>query len=236
MTGTSSSNPNNSNNQGNFWSNFFRELIIGLVIAFAAAKFTYHFIEKDKFDFEKKKASIELIANLSDLKPNVDISCTYKYEPKREHEYIVNCFFKNNGKFRTQVSFDANNEKHELTVIQEGKRKSGKNGKYFKIEILDPVNNPNEAQLNILPNGGSYMSFKLINSSNDLPNKNNRLSDNDFSSHIRKQNLHLIFEISTDQKIISSYKRISSSDADINAVVDELSKFPRAQTNFKSVN
>lgn len=232
-----SSSSSNSNDQSNFWANFIIQLLVGVVIAFATAYFTYYVIEKDQFDFEKKKASIELIANLSDLKPNVDISCTYTYDPKREHEYIVICFLKNNGKFGAQVSFDANNKKHELTGIQEGKRKSGKNGEYFEIKILEPTDNSDKAQFNILPGGGGrVMTFRLMNSSKDQPNKSSKLPDNEFSSYIQKGQLNLIFEISTDSEVIGLYKRISGSDSDINKLVDTLSSFSYNHRNFKLTN
>lgn len=189
-----------SSDSNKIFSSIISGVIAGVVTSFATTYFTYFLIEKNRQKLEIAKETSNQLLNWITLTPNIKRSCSVSQINKSD-DFLIKCFFVNNGKFLTTVS--VNTEKSQLFRIEDGVPKYGKSPQYFEINSIPPGR---DMKINVLPNGGGrWITLKLTNKK--TPTSNGVFDTNYFAYLIKNKNFELVFKYSTEQTIVDNYKK-----------------------------
>lgn len=172
----------------------------GILTGICTTYVTYFLIEKDRQKLEIAKEMSNQLLNWITLTPNIERTCSVSQINKSD-DFLIKCFFVNNGKFLTTVS--VNTEKSQLIRIEDGVPKYGKSPQYFEINSIPPGQ---DMKINVLPNGGGRsIILKLTNKK--TPTSNGVFDTNYFAYLIKNKNFELVFKYSTEKTIVDNYKK-----------------------------
>ena len=189
-----------SDNNKSWLINFGAPILTGVITGIVTTYFTYFLIEKDRQKLEIAKEMSNQLLNWITLTPNIERSCSVSQINKSD-DFLIKCFFVNNGKFLTTVS--VNTEKSQLFRIEDGVPKYGKSPQYFEINSIPPGQ---DMKINVLPNGGGrWITLKLTNKK--TPTSNGVFDTNYFAYLIKNKNFELVFKQSTEKTIVDNYKK-----------------------------
>ena len=189
-----------SSDSNKIFSSIISGVIAGVVTGIATTYFTYFLIEKDRQKLEIAKEMSNQLLNWITLTPNIERSCSVSQINKSD-DFLIKCFFVNNGKFLTTVS--VNTEKSQLFRIEDGEPKYGKSPQYFEINSIPPGQ---DMKINVLPNGGGKgITLKLTNKK--TLTSNGVFDTNYFAYLIKNKNFQLVFRYSTEKTIVDNYKK-----------------------------
>jgi hypothetical protein len=189
-----------SDNTKSWLNNFWAPILAGVLTGIATTYATYFLIEKDRQKLEIAKETTNQLLNWITLTPNIERSCSVSQINKSD-DFLIKCFFVNNGKFLTTVSVST--EKSQLFRIEDGVPKYGKSPQYFEINSMSPGQ---DMKINVLPNGGGrWIILKLTNKK--TLTSNGVFDTNYFAYLIKNKNFELVFTYSTEKTIVENYKK-----------------------------